>query len=509
MLAKGARGSAPWRFSLCGRRFAAAAKSKEKLLRRPVQWKHETFYDEKSLEEELRRVSDICHGCRRCFNLCDSFPALFKAVDAAPTEELDSVPSAAFKPVADACTLCDMCFTTKCPYTPPHEFDLDFPHLILRYRAVEERARNQAAAAASETGVDTGPFRQFHKPVPPAAVAPGVDRTLSLQSSTQAHRLYANQDLVGPLASRLAPVVNRLAGAPGSLPRKAMEKVTGVDANAPLPAFATPTFLESFRAEQNEPAAAQRRVVLYATCFVNHNRPSVGEAVVRLLRAARVHVEVCFPECCGMPQLEQGLVGTVTAKAERVARELSRFVEAGYDVVALTPSCALMLRQEWPLLLPENAAVARVGAKTVEASELVLQLVKDGSLVLPRAPMPGVVTLHNACHARAQNIGFKSRELLALVPQLQLSVIERCSGHGGTWGLEHYETALKVGAPVFAKAAQDAETAHSKQLPHFVTSDCPLAADHVSDGKTKQGSTVESRQLQPIEIFARFVFQQQ
>ncbi len=496
----------------CARRAFSApppGKPKEKLLRRPVQWKHETYYDEKSLEEELRRVADICHGCRRCFNLCDSFPVLFKAVDAAPSEELNTVPSATFKQVADACTLCDMCFTTKCPYTPPHEFDLDFPHLILRYRAQEEKARNMAAAAASDTGVDQGPFRQFHKPVPPAAVEPGVDRSLPMRPSSQAHRLYANQDLVGPLASRLAPIVNQLTKTPGSVPRKVMQKVTGVDANAPLPTFASTTFVELFVAAKEEPAASQRKVVLYATCFVNHNRPSVGQALVRLLRAAKVHVEVCFPECCGMPQLEQGLVGEVAAKAQRVTRELGRFVDAGYEVVALTPSCTLMLRQEWPLLLPESPAAARVGGKTLEASELVLQLVRDGSLALPAAPMPGVVTLHHACHARAQNIGFKSRELLALVPQLQVSVIERCSGHGGTWGMEHYETALRVGAPVFAKAAQDAESAQRKQLPHFVTSDCPLAADHVSDGKKKQGSTVESTQLQPIEIFARYVFQHQ
>jgi glycerol-3-phosphate dehydrogenase subunit C len=408
---------------VCARAFSSASgggKPKEKLLRRPVQWKHDKYYDEKSLEEELRRVSDICHGCRRCFNLCDSFPALFKAVDAAPTEELDTVPSATFKKVADACTLCDMCFTTKCPYTPPHEFDLDFPHLILRYRAQEERERNLAAAAKSETGMDEGPFRQFHKPVPPAAVEPGVGRSLPMKPSSQAHRLYANQDLAGPLGSRLAPIVNTLTKTPGSLPRKAMEKVTGIDARAPLPAFASPTFVQSFAKPKAEPAASQRKVVLYATCFVNHNRPSVGEALVRLLHAAGVHVEVSYPECCGMPQLEQGLVGEVAGKAERVTRELARFVDDGFEVVALTPSCTLMLRQEWPLLLPENAVVSRVGGKTLEASELVLQLVKSGSLALPKEPMPGVVTLHNACHARAQNIGFKSRELLALVPQLQV-----------------------------------------------------------------------------------------
>ncbi len=485
----------------------APGKAKEKLLRRPVQWKHPSFYDERALEEELRRVSDICHGCRRCFNLCDSFPVLFKAVDDAPSGELDTVPSSAFKAVADACTLCDMCFSTKCPYTPPHEFDLDFPHLILRYRAMEQSRDNLAAAQASASGVQEGPFLQHHKPTPPAKVDVNVSRELPKNPSSFAHKIYSNQDLMGPIATRLAPVVNRVTGTPGSLPRKAMEAVTGVNANAPLPGFVGKTFVSSFESEKIEAQPGAKKVVLYATCFVNHNRPSVGEALTNVLRAAGVHVEVCYPECCGMPQLEQGLVGAVAQKAERVTKQLAQYVEAGFEVVSLTPSCTLMLKQEWPLLLPNDATVVRVSNSTIEASELLVKMVKSGALKLPTRPMPGLVTLHNACHARAQNIGFKSRELLALISQLQLSVIERCSGHGGTWGMENYETALKVGAPVFAKAELDGENAVKKGVPHFVTSDCPMAADHVSDGKRKLGSQIESTQLQPIEIFARYFFQ--
>ena len=114
--------------------------SLETPIRYPIEWQNPDYYDFDKLDAELLRVFDICHGCRRCFNLCDSFPRLFDLIDNSDTGELDSVASNDFKPVVDSCTLCDMCFMTKCPYVPPHEFNLDFPHLMLRYRVAEARA---------------------------------------------------------------------------------------------------------------------------------------------------------------------------------------------------------------------------------------------------------------------------------------------------------------------------------------------------------------------------------
>jgi glycerol-3-phosphate dehydrogenase subunit C len=250
----------------------------------------------------------------------------------------------------------------------------------------------------------------------------------------------------GPVATRVAPVLNRVTKDRGSLARKAMQAVLGVDANAPLPEFVSNTFLDTFEPDAPSSDSTKKRVVLFVSCFVNNNRPSIGHATVKLLRAAGISVDVCFPGCCGMPQLESGLVGEVALKAAKISEQLSKFVEQGNSqVVALTPSCALMLRQEWPLLLPHDAKVKQVSDATVDASEYLVALVKEGVLSPSKSDQSeaAVVTLHNACHSRAQNVGFKSRELLSTMSNLQLKVIERCSGHGGTWGFEHYDTAKK------------------------------------------------------------------
>src|SRR6202051_3539611 len=109
--------------------------------REPIKWREADFYDEAKLDTEMRRIFDICHGCRRCFNLCDSFPRLFDLIDNGPTGEVDGLKSEDFPSIVEACTLCDMCFMTKCPYVPPHPFDVDFPHLMLRHRAAERKHR--------------------------------------------------------------------------------------------------------------------------------------------------------------------------------------------------------------------------------------------------------------------------------------------------------------------------------------------------------------------------------
>lgn len=496
-------------FGVLVRRFSSSS-SRAQVVRHGIEWRKKSFYEEEGLEEELRRVLDVCHGCRRCFNLCDSFPSLFKAVDAAPSEELDSVPSSAFKPVVDACTLCDMCYTAKCPYVPPHDFAIDLPHLFLRYRAWEHSHVNLVEAEAQPGGVLPGPVSLHHKPVPPASVLPGVSRKLVKGPSSTLHQLYAQQDLVAPVATRLAPLVNAATQKKRTLARRALESLAGLDQNAPLPPFVSQTFAKGFvpdppKATDEPSAKLNRKVVIYVGCFVNHNRPSVGEAVVKLLRASNVHVEMCYPECCGMPQLEQGLVGNVASKGVRVAEQLSVFLDRGFDVVSLTPSCTLMLKQEWPLLHAENAMIKRLAESTWEASEYLFQLSKDGLLCggQPPPPLSAKVTLHHACHARAQNMGWKSKELLALIPKLKVGAVERCSGHGGIWGFEkeNYETGHKVGAAVVSRAIKDAES-EPRELQHFITSDCPMAADHLLDGMERQQPDVSTQRLHPLEILA-------
>ena len=93
--------------------------SLEAPVRNPLNWQDKDFYNEQSLNEELERVFDICHGCRRCVSLCKSFPTLFDLVDESETFEVDSVDKADFKKVVDQCYLCDLCYMTNV-LTSPH-----------------------------------------------------------------------------------------------------------------------------------------------------------------------------------------------------------------------------------------------------------------------------------------------------------------------------------------------------------------------------------------------------
>jgi len=428
-----------------------------------LDWENPDFADREKTEAEMERVFDICHTCRRCFNLCDSFPRLFDLIDNAPTGELDSVPKAAYKQVADACTLCDMCFMTKCPYVPPHEFNVDFPHLMLRYRAVEHK----------EGGIPL------------------------------AQRELTRTDRNGKLAGKIAPLANWASDRHNRLTRPLMEKVTGVDRNAALPKYHGRSF--AMRAKASPPVvdrtapAAGRRAVLYATCFVNYNNPSIGEAAQAVLAKNGVETEVVYPQCCGMPQLEGGDLAAVSANAKNISAALVPWIDKGYDVIALVPSCALMLKFEWPLIVPNDAAVKKLSEATYDISEYIVGLAKGEGLAPGLGALGGGVTLHIACHARAQNIGQKSAEMLRLLPDTEIKVIERCSGHGGSWGVMkgNFETAIKVGRPV----ARDAVKENSR----YVASECPLAGLHILQGMELQAKDgqVPAESQHPIELFAR------
>jgi len=431
--------------------------------RHPLDWQNPDFYDEEKLDAELRRVFDICHGCRRCFNLCDSFPRLFDLVDAAPSEELDTVASSDFKSVVDACTLCDLCFMTKCPYVPPHEFNLDFPHLMLRYRAVE--------AKKGETSF--------------------IDKQL------------AETDRNGKFAGLVAPLVNLVTSSSNPVARSILEKVTGLDAKAELPKYASSPLTSQARAttpEINRDAPGfGRKAVLYATCFDNYNDPSVGLAARAVLARNGVETEVVHPHCCGMPMLEQGHIAEVAKSAKIVAKALNEWIDKGYDVIALVPSCALMLKFEWPLILPGDAEVKKLSAGTFDLSEYVVDVAKKNGIATGMQPIPGGVSLHLSCHSRAQNMGQKATEMLKLLPQADVQVMERCSGHGGAWGFKkgNFDVAKKVGRPV-ARAAGNGGKA-------YVTSECPLAGVHISQGIDALGADKPKPALvkHPIQLIAR------
>ncbi|PWC54192.1 heterodisulfide reductase-related iron-sulfur binding cluster [Azospirillum sp. TSO22-1] len=441
--------------------------SLEAPVRHPLDWQNPDFYDEAKLDAEMRRVFDICHGCRRCFNLCDSFPRLFDLVDNAGPGEMHDVKSEDFRQVVDACTLCDMCFMTKCPYVPPHEWALDFPHLILRYRAVDAKTR----------GV---PF---------------------------AVRQLVETDRNGKLASLVAPLANWASDTGNTLTRPMMEKVAGIHQEAHLPAFHGHTLVRRasdtpVEINREAPAYAKRKAVLYATCFANYNNPSIGMAARAVLAKLGVEVEVAYPGCCGMPQLEQGELDRVSRNAANVAGGLESWIDRGYDVVALIPSCALMLKLEWPLLVPKDAPhraqVEKLSQATFDLSEFVVDIAKRHGLPEGMEPVPGGVAMHLACHARAQNMGAKSAEMLRLIPQADVKVIERCSGHGGSWGVlkENFPTAIKVGRPVANQAVKAGK--------QYVSSECPLAGLHIMQGIERlDGEAAPPENLHPIEIFAR------
>jgi glycerol-3-phosphate dehydrogenase subunit C len=431
--------------------------------RHPLRWRDPDFIDPAKLDAELRRVFDICHGCRRCFNLCDSFPRLFDLIDAAPTGELDSVDSKDFKPVADACTLCDMCFMTKCPYVPPHEFNLDFPHLMLRYRVAQARRG------------EIGP----------------------------AHRQLTETDRNGKLnCGPLSGLVNWASARGNALTRPLMEAVAGVDRDADLPAFSSRTFMDRAARENpevNKDAPAHgRKAVIYATCFANYNEPEIGLAARAVLARNGVETKVVYPECCGMPQLETGDIARVAAKAGKVAAELGGYIDEGWDVIALVPSCALMLKFEWPLIVPDDEAVKKLARATFDIPEYVIDIARKEGIAPGLKPLDGGVTVHIACHARAQNVGRKAEEILKLIPEAEVAVIERCSGHGGAWGImkENFRTALKVGKPVSRQAA---DKGHA-----YLVSECPLARSHVVQGM--EGLGADTRKLKgfkhPIQILA-------
>jgi glycerol-3-phosphate dehydrogenase subunit C len=442
---------------------AAREGSLDAPLRHPLDWRSEAFYDQGAIETEMERVFDICHTCRRCFNLCDSFPILFDLVDESPTGELDGVAKADYNKVVDACTLCDMCFMTKCPYVPPHSFDLDFPHLMLRRRAAE-RKQNGGDFVREQLG---------------------------------------QTDRNGKLAKPVAGLANWATKLENKPVRALLENVAGIDRDAELPLFHSRTAEDLCRAAPKPnpagPAFGTRRAAVYATCFVDYNAPSTATAAMAVLAHLGVEARLDYPQCCGMPQLEAGDITDVARRAEQVAAHVAPLIEQGYEIVALTASCGLMMKFEWPLILPENAAVKRLSAATRDISEYVVSIAKTEGLAPGLSPVAGGVAVHHACHARAQNMGAKSAELLRLIPDTKVDLIERCSGHGGTFGVmkDTRAMAIKVGKPAARQVAQKKD--------ETLCSDCPLACKHLGQILTAELSDgiAPPAQAHPIEVFAR------
>jgi glycerol-3-phosphate dehydrogenase subunit C len=439
--------------------------SLEAPFRHPIAWRDDDYYDLQKVHAELQRQFDVCHTCRRCFNLCDSFPRLFDAIDESATGEVDGIGRKEHDHVDEACTLCDMCFLTKCPYVPPHPFDIDIPHLILRYRAAKARA-GERERVREELG---------------------------------------KTDRNGRVAKPVAPIANWASARKNTPLRQLLEAIAQIDAEAELPRYHAKTAEDRLKRDPMRPnpagpAFGQKKVALYATCYVDYNAPDTALAAAKVLAHQGCEVELVYPECCGMPQMEAGDVAGVAGRAERVARAFAPYIERGYDVVALTASCGLMMKFEWPLVLPENAQVQALSRATRDVSQYVVELNRELGLAPGLQPVAGGVALHHACHARAQNMGQKSAEMLRLIPDTAVEVIERCSGHGGTFGVMKatHQVARKVGRPAARQiAAKQAQT---------LCSDCPLACKHLGQlvaADTSSEVAEPPREAHPIEIFAQ------
>ena len=410
--------------------------------RHPLDWKNPDFYDPAKILAEQERVFDICHGCRRCVSLCNAFPTLFDLIDATPLGELEEVAREKFTAVVDQCYLCDMCYMVKCPYVPPHPWNVDFPHLMVRAKAKQFR---------------DGGGHKFR------------DSQL------------AATDRNGKLAT--IPVVVKAVNAASKSPalRALGEKVMDVHRDAWLPEFTSRKFRSHAERSPSLPVRNGERtpgkVAIFATCYVNYNEPGVGHDLVKILAHNEIpYVLVEREVCCGMPRYEQGDLASVEKLVRENIPHLLDLAQRGYAILTPVPSCTLMFKQEVPLMFPGDAEIEAVRDAMFEPFEYLMARRRDGLLKSDYPNALGKVAYHIPCHARAQKIGQKAREALEAIPGTEVLTIERCSGHAGTWGVkkEFHETAIKIGRPVYRQIAEF--------KPDYFASDCELAGHHIDQG---------------------------
>ncbi len=417
--------------------------------RHAVDWKSADFLDEEKCLHEMERIFDICHGCRRCVSLCQSFPTLFDLVDNGPTGEMDGVAKQDLWKVVDQCFLCDLCYMTKCPYVPPHAWNLDFPHTMLRAKAIKFKKGEVRAA----------------------------DKFLA---STDVHGQFAGI----PVVVQVANAVNRTRPM-----RVVMEKTLGVHRDAWMPEFASRKF-RSAAHDSLGPAAVngQRtpgKVAVFATCYVNYNEPGIGHDLLKLLAHNDIPYAIVEREqCCGMPKFELGDLEAVERSKNANIPMLARYAREGYAILSAIPSCTLMFKQELPLLFAGEADVKLVQEAMWDPFEYLVARHKDGLLKTDFKTDLGQVSYHIPCHGRVQNIGRKTEDMFKLVGQtvrVQLNTVERCSGHAGTYGVKkpYHEIAMKIGKPVFKAMAKLNDAGRE---PDFISSDCALAGHHIAQG---------------------------
>ncbi len=418
--------------------------------RHPLGQNDPGFYDEAALMVELERVYDICHGCRRCVSLCNAFPTLFDLVDESDTMEVDGVDKQDFWKVVDHCYLCDLCYLTKCPYVPPHEWNVDFPHLMLRAKAIGYKQGRAKFRDKVITSTDTiGSFASI------------------------------------PIVANIVNAVNK-----NEHTRALLESALDVHADARLPEYHSKTL--SKRSRHHKPGdfevhstdKTSGKVAIFATCYGEYNEPQVGEDLLAVFEHNQIpSMVVKNTVCCGMPKLELGDLDSVEKLKNHNIPLLAKLVDEGWDIITPVPSCTLQFKQELPLMYPDDAAVIKVQQAFFDPFEYLALRHKAGLLKTEFASGIGKISYHVACHQRVQRIGMKTRDILSLIPDTEIDTIERCSGHDGTYAIkkEFHDVSMKIGKPVVNRV--------KKTEPDAYASDCPMAGHHISAGLDDGSST--------------------
>ena len=405
--------------------------SLEAPVRHPLNWQDEDFYNEQFLNDELERVFNICHGCRRCVSLCKAFPTLFDLIDESETFEVDSVDKADYKKVVDQCYLCDLCYMTKCPYVPPHEWNVDFPHLMLRAKAI-----------------------QFKK-----------------GETKKSYKVLTSPQQVGSVASK--PVISSIVNWSNSnkIIRKITENIMGVHADAVVPKYHSKTLTKLF-VEDN--IVSKFKVAIFGTCYGEYNDPKSVIDLVDVLRHNNVEVKLIKnTQCCGMPKMELGDLETVIKYANENITPLKKLVEDGYKLIAPIPSCVLMFKNELPMIISDNEDIKLISKAFFDPFEYLSFLNDSAQLDTNFSAIDKEVLYQMACHQRVQNIGSHTKKILGLIPDLGVNIAERCSGHNGTYGVrkETHTYAVTIAKPVVKKITDNTD---------LVVSDCVMAGNHIA-----------------------------
>ncbi|MGC8649803.1 MAG: heterodisulfide reductase-related iron-sulfur binding cluster [Hydrogenobaculum sp.] len=386
------------------------------------------FYDEEALYEEAKRVYLKCKDCRMCVNFCPSFPALFDAVDK-KNDNIEALTKEELAKPLELCFHCKQCYF-KCPYTPPHEWKLDFPHLSLRYKAI--KFKNQGAKITDKLMLDT--------------------------------------DLVGKLSVPFGKVVNKTMEVKPV--RLIMEKTVGIDQRAKLPPINQQSFVSFLKDNLVPVKNPVRKAVLFYTCLLNYNFLEKGKALLHVLYKNNIHIEVPEQNCCGIPFFDIGDLDSSIKKAKYNVDMMIDYVRNGYDVIVPVPTCALQLKHEYPLLLrtPESKELSE---KVYEIGDYLFSLNQENLLNKDFKNSMGKIDYHIACHLKSLGVGYKSAALMRMIPNTKVRIVEMCSGHDGTFGVKKdtFDMAVSVGKPLFENIAN--------QKADLVVSDCPLAGNFI------------------------------